>query len=99
MMLMYCIVCMSSWMPDLELKFRIGYVAIGFVVLHLLFHMSMMTCSLIKTKVTDCKRWKRKREHQNKRKALQSKLRERHALRRARSLKIRDINLLQIESI
>ena len=63
MMLMYCIICMSSWVPDPVLKFRIGYVTIGFVVLHLLYHMSSMTCSSVRAKVMDCKRWKRKRNY------------------------------------
>ena len=55
MMLLYCVICMSKLVPDQELKFYIGYVTIGFVALHLICHMSMMTFSSIKTKVKEFK--------------------------------------------
>ena len=81
------------------MKFRIGYVTIGFVALHLLYHMSSITCSSIKARVTGCKRWKRKREYMKSLKELKIKLKANREKRRARTKKIRSKNKLPIESL
>ena len=81
------------------MKFRIGYVTIGFVALHLLYHMSSITCSSIKARVTGCMRWKRKRDYLKSRKELQLKLKANSKKRRARTLKIRNKSKLPTEPL
>ena len=58
-LLMYTIMCLSNFVPDIELKFQIGYVAIGLVGLHLLYHMTLMTITTIRTQIINFKRWRR----------------------------------------
>ena len=81
------------------MKFRIGYVTIAFVALHLLYHMSSITCSSIKARVTGCKRWKRKRDYMKSRKELQIKLKANREKRRARTKKTRSKDKLPKESL
>ena len=42
MMTMYTIICYSPWVQDVELKFYIGYVTIGFVILHLVINLFLI---------------------------------------------------------
>ena len=51
MMVLYTMLCFSPWISDVELKFNIGYICIGFVVIHLLVNLSIIfgaTVSILK---------------------------------------------------
>ena len=77
-LLMYTIMCLSKFVPSIELKFQIGYVAIGLVGLHLLYHMSLMTVTTIRTQIIKCKKWRRFRQYKFQRAALQKRLKKTH---------------------
>ena len=42
MLLLYLIICFSRWGPEIDVKYNIGYLAIGLVIFHLFFHMSLI---------------------------------------------------------
>ena len=88
--LMYMIICLSKFVPSLELKFQIGYGAIGLVGLHLFYHMTLMTITTIRTQIIRFKRWRRFRQYKFQRAALQKRLKDTHAKRFTRIRKIRN---------
>ena len=59
----YTIICFSAWIPNIETKFKIGYVSVGFVTIHLIVNFSLITYSTIKTYIRKCRVQKATKTH------------------------------------
>ena len=89
-MLIYTIFSYTDWISDMELKFKIGYISIGLIALHLMVHMSIMTAMSIKAQIDACK-WKFIMSRYNKqRRILQKKLQKNREKRKARNINLRE---------
>lgn len=63
LMVAYTIICFSAWIPNIETKFKIGYVSVGFVVIHLLINFSLITYNTLKTYIRKCRMQKATKSH------------------------------------
>ena len=49
MLVMYHLICFTPFVPDVDIRFKLGYLACSFVVLHLLISLFI----LLKSQITD----------------------------------------------
>ena len=74
----------------MELKFKIGYLSISLIALHLLVHMSIMTATTIKAQIDACKWRFIMSRYRKQRIILQKKLQKNREKREARSINMRE---------
>lgn len=59
----YTIICFSSWIPNIETKYKIGYVSSCIVCIHLIVNLSIITYTTIKTNIRRCQLKKATKDH------------------------------------
>lgn len=88
MMTMYTMLCYSPWIHDVELKFYIGYVTIGFVILHLVINLFLIFRSTFIMLSNRCRRRMTMRTYKKSRSTLQKRLKDNHEKRLKRTKKL-----------
>ena len=80
--------CFSPWISDVELKFNIGYICIGFVVIHLLVNLSIIfgaTVSILKQRFRMYMAMRHLKKYRQQR---QAELRSKHRKMKQRLVKL-----------
>ena len=88
MMTMYTIICYSPWVQDVELKFYIGYVTIGFVILHLVINLFLIFRTTFIMLSNRCRRRMTMKTYKKSRSKLQKRLKDNHEKRLTRTKKL-----------
>ena len=88
MMTMYTIICYSPWVQDVELKFYIGYVTIGFVILHLVINLFLIFRTTFIMLSNRCRRRMTMKTYKKSRSKLQKRLKDNHEKRLTRTMKL-----------
>lgn len=87
-MTMYTIICYSPWVQDVELKFYIGYVTIGFVILHLVINLFLIFRTTFIMLSNRCRRRMTMKTYKKSRSKLQKRLKDNHEKRLTRTMKL-----------
>ena len=73
-LLLYTFISFTDWVPNLEAKFKLGYVACGLIVLHLMINIFIMLAGSIKGAYKACRLSRHRSKHNKEREILQVKL-------------------------
>ena len=74
LLLLYTFISFTDWVPNLETKFKLGYVACGLIVLHLMINIFIMLTSSIKGAYKACRLRRHRNKHNKVRFILQKRL-------------------------
>ena len=84
-LLLYTFMSFTDWVPNFETKFKLGYVACGLIVLHLMINIFIMLASSIKGAYKACRLRRHINKHNKEREILQLKLQSNRKKRCKRS--------------
>ena len=98
MQTLYMIICFSAFIPDVQMRFYLGYVAIIIVGIHLAVSLFMIFGSTFLETKMKCKRRIMRRNFKKSRLQLQNKLRDSHKSRKARLVKLQQESTVAAEA-
>ena len=84
-LLLYTFISFTDWVPNMETKFKLGYVACGLITLHLMINIFIMLTSSVKGCVNKCRLSSHRKKHNKERSILRKRLQTNRPKRRKRS--------------
>ena len=84
-LLLYTLISFTDWVPNMEAKFKLGYITCSLIVLHLMINIFIMLTSSIKEAYRACRLSRHRRKHNKQRVTLQKRLQTNRTKRSKRS--------------